>query len=124
MVTIGMWMTLLSFLYVIGVWRQWRFVLSRWFRWLIVLGGPLSILAIEAGWWLDEVGRQPWVLRGILRTKNAATTSDQVDLMLVLFAGLYLVLGVGSVVVLWRMFRKNTVEQELADRAAEKAGDA
>jgi cytochrome d ubiquinol oxidase subunit I len=58
-----------------------------------------------------------------LRTRDAATTSGQVDLMLVLFAGLYLVLGVGSVVVLWRMFRKNTLEQELADRAAEKAGD-
>jgi len=58
-----------------------------------------------------------------LRTKDAATTSGQVDLMLVLFAGLYLVLGVGSVTVLWRMFRKNTVEQELADRASEKAGD-
>jgi cytochrome d ubiquinol oxidase subunit I len=123
MVTIGMWMTVLSLVYVIGTWRQWRFVLSSWFRWLLVLGGPLSILAIEAGWWLDEVGRQPWVLRGILRTKDAATTSGQVDLMLVLFAGLYLVLGVGSVVVLWRMFRKNTVEQELADRASEKAGD-
>jgi len=46
-----------------------------------------------------------------------------VDLMLLLFAGLYLVLGVGSVVVLVRMFRKNTVEQELADRASEKAGE-
>ncbi|MEH7012075.1 cytochrome ubiquinol oxidase subunit I [Neobacillus niacini] len=124
MVTIGMWMTLLSFVYLVGTWKKWRFTASRWFHWLIVLGGPLSVLAIEAGWWLDEVGRQPWILRGIMRTKEAATTSGQVDLMLLLFAGLYLILGIGSIVVLMRMFRKNTVEQELSDRAAERSGEA
>ncbi|WP_045518183.1 cytochrome ubiquinol oxidase subunit I [Neobacillus niacini] len=123
MVTIGMWMTLLSLVYLVGTWKKWRFTASRWFHWLIVLGGPLSVLAIEAGWWLDEVGRQPWILRGIMRTKEAATTSGQVDLMLLLFAGLYLILGIGSIVVLMRMFRKNTVEQELSDRAAERSGE-
>lgn len=122
MVTIGMWMTFLSLIYVIGTWKKWRFTSAQWFRWLVVLGGPLSIIAIEAGWWLDEVGRQPWILRGIMKTKDAATTSGQVDIMLLLFAGLYLVLGAASVVVLSRMFRKNTVEQELTDRAIEKAG--
>ncbi len=122
MVTIGMWLTVLSVVFLAGSWLKWGFILSKWFRWMMVLGGPLAILAIEAGWWLDEVGRQPWILRGIMRTKEAATTSGQVDVMLLLFAGLYLILGVGSVVVLTRMFRKNTVEQELADRLAEKAG--
>ena len=62
----------------------------------IVLGGPLSILAIEAGWWMAEVGRQPWVLRGLMRTQDAATSSNQVDLMLILFAGLYLILAIGT----------------------------
>ncbi|MEH7253215.1 cytochrome ubiquinol oxidase subunit I, partial [Neobacillus niacini] len=124
MVTIGMWMTLISMVYLVGTWKKWRFTSSKWFRWLIVLGGPLSIIAIEAGWWLDEVGRQPWILRGIMRTKEAATTSGQVDLMLLLFAGLYLILGIGSIVVLMRMFRKNTVEQELSDRAAQRSGEA
>ncbi|EKN71394.1 cytochrome d ubiquinol oxidase subunit 1 [Neobacillus bataviensis LMG 21833] len=123
MVTIGMWMSALSFVYVIGTWRKWPFSETKWFRWLMVLGGPLSIIAIEAGWWLDEVGRQPWVLRGILRTKDAATTSGQVDTMLWLFAGLYLVLGIGSVFALWQMFRRNPVERELADRAADRAGE-
>ncbi|MGA9226194.1 MAG: cytochrome ubiquinol oxidase subunit I [Mesobacillus sp.] len=123
MVTIGMWLTALSLLYVLGVWFKMSFIHVRWFRWLLVLGGPLSILAIELGWWLAEVGRQPWILRGILRTEEAATTSGQVDTMLLMFAGLYLILGIGSVVVLTRMFRKNTVEQELADRELERGGD-
>lgn len=120
MVTIGMWLPFLSVVYLIGSWRKLHWVMSKWFLWLLVLSGPLSMIAIEAGWWLAEVGRQPWILRGIMRTKDAATSSGQVDLMLLLFSGLYLVLGIGSVVVLSRMFRKNTIEQELADRASEK----
>lgn len=123
MVTIGMWMTALSLIYVLGTWFKMRFVAAKWFRWLIVLGGPLSIIAIEAGWWLAEVGRRPWILRGIMRTEDAATSSGQVDLMLLLFAGLYLVLAIGSIIVLTRMFRKNPVEQELADRELEKEGE-
>ncbi|MDQ0218005.1 cytochrome ubiquinol oxidase subunit I [Peribacillus cavernae] len=123
MVTIGMLMIGISFVFLLGFWRRWRFVLTKSFLWIVVFGGPLSFLAIEAGWWLAEVGRQPWILRGIMRTSEAATTSGQVDTMLLLFAGLYLILGIGSMVVLTRMFRKNTVEQELADRASDKAGE-
>lgn len=123
MVTIGVWMTVLSAVYWFGKQMRWKFVDSKLFRWLIVIGGPLSILAIEAGWWLAEVGRQPWILRGLMRVKDAATTSEHVDTMLVLFSGLYLVLGVGSIVVLTRMFRRNPVEQELEDRHAEKGAD-
>lgn len=119
MVTIGMGLTFLSALYVFAVGRKWSFVQTKWFRWALVATGPLAMIAIEAGWWLAEVGRQPWILRNIMRVEDAATTSGQVDLMLVLFAGLYLILGVGSVVVLRRMFKRNPVEQEIEDRRKE-----
>lgn len=123
MVTIGMWLAFLSAVYVFAVWRKWSIVQTKWFRWLLVASGPLAVLAIEFGWWLAEVGRQPWILRNIMRVEDAATTSGQVDLILVLFAGLYLILGVGSVVILRRMFKKNPVEQEIEDRRKEKGGD-
>ncbi|MBD8005025.1 cytochrome ubiquinol oxidase subunit I [Bacillus norwichensis] len=122
MVSVGMWMTLLSIVFLLGANRNWRFIQTKWFRRLIVLGGPLSILAIEMGWWLAEVGRQPWILYGLMKTSDAATTSGQVDLMLVLFAGVYIILAIGSVVVLTRMFRSNPVERELKDRQEEKGG--
>jgi len=123
MVFIGMWLTVLSAVYVYGGTVGWSFIHSKWFLILIVLGGPLTMLAIEAGWWLAEVGRQPWILRGFMRTEEAATSSGQVDLMLMLFAGLYLILGIGSVVVLRRMFRRNPVEKEIEDRHAEMGGE-
>jgi cytochrome d ubiquinol oxidase subunit I len=123
MVMIGMFLLFLSIVYVFGKVKKWKFISARWFRWIVVMGGPLAVLAIELGWWLAEVGRQPWILRGFMRTAEGATTSNHVDIMLVLFAGLYLVLGIGSIVVLRRMFKNNPVEQELEDRHAEKGGD-
>ena len=113
MVTIGGLMILLALAYVIGTKRGWNFVKTKWYRWLIVLSGPLSFLAIEAGWWMAEVGRQPWILRGIMTVEEAATTSDHVGLMFVLFAILYLILGIGTVVVLRRIFKNSPVEREL-----------
>lgn len=114
MVTIGMLMIFIGLVYWIGMSRNWAFVKSKPFMWLLVLGGPLCFLAIEAGWFATEVGRQPWILRGIMTVEQAATTSDYVGLMFVLFAILYFILGVGTVVVLNRIFRKNTVENDLA----------
>lgn len=123
MVTIGIAMVGISGLFWLGKRLKWRFVESKFYRWLIFLGGPASIVAIEAGWWYAEVGRQPWILRGIMKVEDAATSSQHVDVMLMLFAGLYIILGIGTVVVLTRMFRKNPVEQELKDRHMEKGGD-
>ncbi|KPH78233.1 cytochrome D ubiquinol oxidase subunit I [Oceanobacillus caeni] len=113
MVTIGMFLLVLSLIYWMGIRRHWAFVKSTFFRWLIVLSGPLAFLAMEFGWWLAEVGRQPWILRGIMTVEEAATSSDYVNVMIVLFALLYIVLGVGTVVVLRRIFKNNPIEVEL-----------
>jgi cytochrome d ubiquinol oxidase subunit I len=80
------------------------------------------MIAIEAGWWLAEVGRQPWILVHYMKVAEAATSSDHVDLMLLIFCVVYLILGIGSVVVLRRMFKRNPIEKEIADRHAEKGG--
>ena len=116
MVMIGVLMIFLSLSFVIGKWRQWKWIESRWFRWLIVLSGPLSIVAIEAGWWLAELGRQPWILYGLMRTEEGATTATGVEWLFIAFGVVYLVLGIGSIVVLRRMFKNNPVEKELALR--------
>ncbi|KKE78502.1 cytochrome ubiquinol oxidase subunit I [Bacilli bacterium] len=113
MVTIGMFLLVLSLIYWMGIRRHWAFVKSTFFRWLIVLSGPLAFLAMEFGWWLAEMGRQPWILRGIMTVEEAATSSDYVNVMIVLFALLYIVLGVGTVVVLRRIFKNNPIEVEL-----------
>lgn len=116
MVGIGTLLIIVPLLYWIGIKRKWTWIKNKTFMWLLVLGGPLSMIAIEAGWWLNEVGRQPWVLYGVMRTAEGATTSEQVDLMLWMFSALYMMLGIGSVIVLTRMFNKNPIERELKER--------
>lgn len=116
MVVIGVLMMFLSVTYVIGKWRKWKWIESKWFNVLVVLSGPLSVIAIEAGWWLAELGRQPWILYGLMRTEEGATTANGVEYLFIAFAVVYLVLAIGTVVVLIRMFKHNSIEQELAKR--------
>jgi cytochrome bd ubiquinol oxidase subunit I len=120
MVMIGILLTIVSAIYWLGKQLKWKFVMNKWFLALLVTTGPLAILALEAGWYLAEVGRQPWILRGYMKTAEAATSSAHVDTMLILFSILYLILGIASVAVLINMFRKNPVERELAERSSQQ----
>lgn len=122
MVMIGMFLLFVALVYLVGKWRGWKWISTKWFTRTIVAGGPLALLAIEAGWWLAEVGRQPWILRGYMKTAEGSTTSGGVDLMLIAFAALYLVLAIGSIVVLIRMFRQNPIEREIEERHATEEG--
>lgn len=122
MVLIGVWLTVIAALYWAGVKKRLAFPLKKSFLWQLVLSGPLAMLAIEIGWYFTEVGRQPWILRGYMKTAEAATKSAHVDTLLVIFSLLYLVLGVASVVVLTKMFRNNPVERELEERALHQGG--
>ena len=60
-----------------GVWLRWRGRLetTRWFLWVAFLSFPTGFVAVLAGWFTAEVGRQPWVVYGLLRTKDAVTPS-------------------------------------------------
>lgn len=90
----------------------------------ILLTAPASMLAIEFGWFLTEMGRQPWIVRGYLRVSQAATQAGGITLVTILFGLLYLVLIVTSAYVLLRMFRNkpaiNDVNQVLKERGDNK----
>ncbi len=113
MVSIGVGLMLLSAIYLIGLIRRWSYIQSKWFRFLLVASGPLAMLAIEAGWWFTEVGRQPWLMRGYMTTAEGATDSPHVWMMLLALSVLYLFLLAGTIIVLTRMFKRNPVEKEL-----------
>ncbi|HXD04905.1 MAG TPA: cytochrome ubiquinol oxidase subunit I [Burkholderiaceae bacterium] len=98
MAGIGMWFV------VLAAWTAWVWRRARWrsdallrHPWLLrawVLTIPLPYLAVECGWIVREVGRQPWAIYGLLRTHDAATTlsSATVTSSLWMFAACYLVL--------------------------------
>lgn len=72
MVGIGMLMIAAG---LIGAFLWWRGLLfnARWYLWPLSLAWPAGFIAILAGWWVTEAGRQPWLVYGILRTKDAAS---------------------------------------------------
>ncbi|MFD1955519.1 cytochrome ubiquinol oxidase subunit I [Paenibacillus thailandensis] len=89
---------------------------NRWMLGGILAGGPLSLFAIELGWFYAEVGRQPWILRGYMRVSDAATTNPNVGVTFFLFAALYLLLGIVCLLILGRLFRNKPAELELEQR--------
>jgi len=82
----------------------------------IVAGGPLSLLAIELGWFYAEVGRQPWIVRGYLKVADAATSNVSVGVTFWMFAALYALLGILCLYVLNRLFRNKPAELELEEQ--------
>jgi len=84
--------------------RRGRDPLSgRWFLRFAVVAGPLAVVALEAGWIATEVGRQPWVVYGVLRTTDAAGDSSWIWWSLTGTVVVYAGLTVGAAVVLRSM---------------------
>ena len=67
-----------------------------------MLAAPLGFLAIESGWVVTEVGRQPWVIYGVMRTSEAVTPMPGLWIPMMTFSLLY---GVLAVVVVWLLKR-------------------
>jgi cytochrome d ubiquinol oxidase subunit I len=84
--------------------RRRRVPLHPRFLKLVVLTAPMGMLGIEAGWTATEVGRQPWVIHGVMRTADAVTPMPGLTGPFLLFSALYLVLLVLTVALLRRQF--------------------
>lgn len=77
---------------------------DRWLMRGLITAGPLGFVALEAGWTVAEVGRQPWIIYRVMRTSEAVTRAPGVVATLVGFVVLYLLLG-GTTVWLLRQLR-------------------
>jgi cytochrome d ubiquinol oxidase subunit I len=66
---------------------------SRPLLYALGLSGPLSVVALEAGWFVTEFGRQPWIAVGLMRTSDAVTSAPGLDLAFYGFSLVYVVLG-------------------------------
>jgi cytochrome bd ubiquinol oxidase subunit I len=77
------------------LWRR-RLFESRWMLWILMLATPFPFIANTAGWLTAELGRQPWLAYGLLRTEEGVSplvSSGNVLFTLIGFAGMYLVMG-------------------------------
>ncbi|MGE0679526.1 MAG: cytochrome ubiquinol oxidase subunit I [Candidatus Binatia bacterium] len=105
MVAIGAGLMALSLWAGWSVWRQRCLPESRVFLWALAGAGPAVVAALEAGWVVTEVGRQPWIVQGVMRTSEAVTAAPGIVWVLAATLAIYVVLGVGAVLVLQLLAR-------------------
>jgi cytochrome d ubiquinol oxidase subunit I len=112
MIGLGLWFWLLR-------WR--RRDPGRWLLRALVAGSPLGIVALEAGWIVTEVGRQPWIVRGVMLTSEGVTPVAGVAATFFGFSALYLALGIALALLLRRLATGAPPSPEAAPRPVEAA---
>ena len=100
--------TLMALASLWALWALWRGDLAERRRLLFALAAlaPAGFVATEAGWIVTEVGRQPWIVYGVMRTADAVTPMPGLVVPFALFTLLYVFLGVVTAVLLWRQIIK------------------
>jgi cytochrome bd ubiquinol oxidase subunit I len=95
---------------VAGAWLYWKRKLerARWFHWTAIAAIALPYIAATAGWILTEMGRQPWIVQGLLLTSKAnspSVSTTWLGISLGVFVSLYLALGIVDFVLMRRYAR-------------------
>jgi cytochrome d ubiquinol oxidase subunit I len=96
MVGIGSWLAFVA-IWAGVLWRRGRLFQSRLFLKAMVLSMTLGYVALESGWMVTELGRQPWIIQGVMRTSAAVTPMPGLAVPFALFTLIYL--GLGAVVL-------------------------
>lgn len=101
---------------LIALWAAWRYLRgrrrqtwldSKWFLRVLIAAAPLGFIAIETGWMVTEVGRQPWIIHGVMRTSEAVTPMPGLVVPFITFTVLYIFLAVITVYLLLRQVAKS-----------------
>jgi cytochrome d ubiquinol oxidase subunit I len=115
MVGFGTLLALLSAWYALAWIFRRDMPRSKLFLWAASGAGVAAVLAMEAGWVVTEVGRQPWIVRGHMRVEDAATTNDGVWITFIVVVAVYLALATTLVLVLRSMRSRFRRQAELVD---------
>jgi cytochrome bd ubiquinol oxidase subunit I len=102
------------------LWR-WRLAKQRWLLWILMLAFPFPYIATTAGWMTAELGRQPWLVYGLLRTRDGASHlvhSGQTVFTSLGFAGIFVVLGFLFLFLIMREITHGPVSQPADAHAA------
>jgi cytochrome d ubiquinol oxidase subunit I len=106
MVGVGSALFLLAVWFAIAWWRRRDLPATPWFLRAGAVAGIAAVVALECGWIVTEVGRQPWIVNGFMRTSDAVTPAKGIWWVFGLTISLYIGLGVVAVVVLRGLSRR------------------
>ncbi|MDG0821487.1 MAG: cytochrome ubiquinol oxidase subunit I [Staphylococcus equorum] len=125
MVSMGVFCLIVSGAFILTlIFKKLRkFTYSKPILYGALLTGPAAMIAIEAGWFLTEQGRQPWLVRGYLKVADAATQAGGLTLVTILFGILYMILIVTTAYVLIRMFRNKPAYKDVEENTPERGDE-
>jgi cytochrome d ubiquinol oxidase subunit I len=93
MVGLGSLLAFIGLIYLIAIIKKKSWLDKRWLLKLFVIAVPLGYIAIEAGWIVTEVGRQPWIISGVMLTKDAVTPMPGIVYSFYIFTAVYISLA-------------------------------
>jgi cytochrome d ubiquinol oxidase subunit I len=96
----GVAMAIMAVVAIVLAFRRRGLPTARWFLRAVVIVSPLGVIAMEAGWFVTELGRQPWVVRGAMHTADAVTPFPYLAAPFWIFTGVYLFLASAVVLLL------------------------
>jgi cytochrome d ubiquinol oxidase subunit I len=99
LILLGIWLG-------ISWWRKREIPKTPWFLRAVSVSGIAAVVALECGWIVTEVGRQPWVVYEIMRTEDAVTGASGIWVTFALVLVLYTILGAATVITLRTMARR------------------
>jgi cytochrome d ubiquinol oxidase subunit I len=105
MVTLGMLLMALGVIYLIAIFKKHSWFTKRWFLKLFIAATPVGFIAVEAGWTVTEVGRQPWIIQGVMRTTDAVTPMPGIAYSFYLFTVVYFTLSIAVIFLLYRQIK-------------------
>lgn len=105
MVGTGMLMMLVAAIYFLALWKKRDWLSHPLLFKLFVIATPLGFIAVEAGWTVTEVGRQPWIINGIMRTADAVTPMPGIVYSFYTFSAVYVSLAVFVAFMLYRQIK-------------------
>lgn len=124
MVGLGtIFIAIMGFAVLFLLWGR-RLFRYRWMLWIIMLATPFPFIANTAGWFTTELGRQPWVAYGLLRTVQGSSiilSSGNVLFTLIGFAGMYLLLGIVYILLMTFEALRGPVVQEQKPESIQEA---
>jgi cytochrome bd ubiquinol oxidase subunit I len=117
MIGIGSLLMVVGLFYAVVWWRKRRLPRTKWFYRVAVIAGPLSVVALIAGWITTEVGRQPYIVYGIMRVEDAVTNAGGLPIAFGVAVVVYLTL-IATVAWLLRRLASNPPQVETPGEVA------
>ena len=106
MVGVGSALILLGLWFGFVWWRKRDIPQTKWFLRAVAISGVATIVALESGWIVTEVGRQPWIVYEVMRTEDAVTDAGGIWVTFGLVLALYTALGIAAILILRSMARR------------------